>query len=85
MTDQAIDLHHKLTLFNDPWSPRTVTKLQIDLPDGTVTLEPEQMFIVPKGVQCRPRAGGEVHVLLIEPTGTANSGDVQTAAPRRVI
>ena len=60
-------------------------ELQIDLPDGTVTLGPGQLFIVPKGVQHRPRAVGEVHLLLIEPTGTPNSGDVQTAAPRRVI
>jgi len=60
-------------------------ELQIDLPDTTVTLGPGQMFIVPKGVQHRPRAVGEVHLLLIEPTGTPNSGDVQTAVPRRVI
>ncbi len=63
-------------------------ELQIDLrggPEGTVTLGPGQMFIVPKGIEHRPRAVGEVHLLLIEPTGTPNSGDVQTAAPRRVI
>ena len=63
-------------------------ELQIDLrggQEGTVTLGPGQMFIVPKGVEHRPRAVGEVHLLLIEPTGTPNSGDVQTAAPRRVI
>ena len=63
-------------------------ELQIDLrggQEGTVTLGPGQMFVVPKGVEHRPRAVGEVHLLLIEPTGTPNSGDVQTAAPRRVI
>ncbi len=63
-------------------------ELQIDLrggQEGTVTLGPGQMFIVPKGVEHRPRAVGEVHLLLIEPTGTPNSGDVQTAAPRRLI
>ena len=60
-------------------------ELQIDLPDGTVTLRPGQMFIVPKGVEHRPRAAGETHLLLIEPTGTPNSGDVQTAAPRRMV
>jgi mannose-6-phosphate isomerase-like protein (cupin superfamily) len=118
MTYQAIDLQHKLTLFNDHWSPRTVAEynghdvmvvkvqgeftwhshgdtddfflvlhgeLQIDLPDGTVTLGPGQMFIVPKGMQHRPRAVGEAHLLLIEPSGTPNSGDVMTAAPRRKI
>jgi mannose-6-phosphate isomerase-like protein (cupin superfamily) len=64
-------------------------ELQIDLRTGlhesTVTLGPGQMFIVQKGVEHRPRAVGEAHLLLIEPTGTPNSGDVQTAAPRRVI
>jgi len=32
-----------------------------------------------------PVAEDEVHMLLIEPTGTPNSGDPKTAAPRRVI
>lgn len=64
-------------------------ELQIDLRTGlhesTVALGPGQRFIVPKGIEHRPRAVGEAHLLLIEPTGTPNSGDVQTAAPRRVI
>jgi len=60
-------------------------RLHIDLPDGTVTLGPGQMFVVPRGVQHRPWAEEEVHMLLIEPTGTPNSGDVATAAPRRVL
>jgi mannose-6-phosphate isomerase-like protein (cupin superfamily) len=60
--------------------------LDIDLEDGsTVSLAPGQLYIVPKGVQHRPRARGEAHILLIEPTGTPNSGDPLTAAPRRVI
>jgi mannose-6-phosphate isomerase-like protein (cupin superfamily) len=60
-------------------------RLHIDLPDGTVTLGPGQMFVVPRGVQHRPWAEAEVHMLLIEPTGTPNSGDAATAAPRRVL
>ncbi|WP_338765606.1 cupin domain-containing protein [Massilia sp. METH4] len=60
--------------------------LEIDLEGGaTVTLAPGQMYIVPKGVRHRPRARDEAHILLIEPTGTPNSGDPLTAAPRRVI
>jgi mannose-6-phosphate isomerase-like protein (cupin superfamily) len=58
----------------------------IDLPDNiTVQLNPGQLFVVPKGVLHRPRAEEEAHILLIESTGTPNSGDVATAAPRRVI
>jgi mannose-6-phosphate isomerase-like protein (cupin superfamily) len=60
-------------------------RLHIDLPDGTVTLGPGQMFVVPRGVQHRPWAEEEVHMLLIEPTGTPNSGNAATAAPRRVL
>jgi mannose-6-phosphate isomerase-like protein (cupin superfamily) len=60
--------------------------LEIDLEDGsTVTLHPGQLYVVPRGMRHRPRAEAEVHILLIEPTGTPNSGDALTAAPRRVI
>ncbi len=57
--------------------------LDIQLRDRTVTLGPGQMYIVPKGVEHRPVAKEEVHLLLIEPTGTSNTGDVRTAAPRK--
>jgi mannose-6-phosphate isomerase-like protein (cupin superfamily) len=50
-------------------------ELIIQLRDGNVTLKPGQLFIVPKGVEQCPIAEGEVHVLLIEPTGVVNSGD----------
>ena len=46
---------------------------------------PGEMFIVPKGVQHRPRAEAECKVLLIEPKGEPNSGDadrVPAAKPR---
>ncbi len=58
--------------------------LRIELRDRTVTLQPGEMFIVPKGVEHRPVAEEEVHILLIEPTGTPNSGDPATAAPRKL-
>jgi mannose-6-phosphate isomerase-like protein (cupin superfamily) len=56
--------------------------LDIELRDRTVTLNPGELFVVPKGVEHRPVARGEVHILLIEPTGTPNTGDAATAAPR---
>jgi mannose-6-phosphate isomerase-like protein (cupin superfamily) len=58
--------------------------LDIELRDGTVHLEAGEMYIVPKGVEHRPVASEEAHVLLIEPTGTPNTGDAQTAQPRRL-
>lgn len=59
--------------------------LDIELRDGTVRLEPGDLYVVPAGVEHRPVAHGEVQLLLMEKTGTPNSGDPATAAPRRVI
>lgn len=60
--------------------------LEIDLDDGTtVTLGPGQLYVVPQGVRHRPRAPLEAHIVLIERTDIPNSGDLATAAPRRVI
>jgi mannose-6-phosphate isomerase-like protein (cupin superfamily) len=59
-------------------------RLDIELRDRTVTLGPGEMYVVPKGVEHRPVAQEEVHLLLIEPTGTPNTGDKATAAPRRL-
>jgi mannose-6-phosphate isomerase-like protein (cupin superfamily) len=41
------------------------------------------MYVVPKGVEHRPVAREEAHLLLIEPTGTPNTGNAATAAARR--
>ena len=60
-------------------------ELTIELRDGSVTLRAGDLFVVPKGVEHRPVAKEEVHILLIEPSGTANTGDPATAAARRVI
>jgi mannose-6-phosphate isomerase-like protein (cupin superfamily) len=60
-------------------------ELDIELRDRTVTLRPGELFVVPKGVEHRPVAREEVHLLLIEPSGTPNTGDAATAAPRKVI
>jgi len=57
--------------------------LDIQLRDRTITLGPGQMYVVPKGVEHCPVAREEVHLLLIEPTGTPNTGNAATAAPRR--
>ncbi len=59
--------------------------LDIELRDRTVTLGSGDLFIVPRGREHRPVARGEVHLLLIEPSGTPNTGDPATAAPRRQV
>jgi mannose-6-phosphate isomerase-like protein (cupin superfamily) len=60
-------------------------RLRIELRDGNVELGPGDLYVVPRGVEHRPVADEEAHILLIEPTGTPNTGDVATAAPRTVI
>jgi len=60
-------------------------RLRIELRDGSVELGPGEIYVVPKGVEHRPVADEEAHILLIEPTGTPNTGDAATAAPRIVI
>ena len=50
-------------------------RLTIQLRDGDVTLGPGQLFVVPRGVEHRPVAEGEVCAMLIEPTGVVNTGD----------
>jgi mannose-6-phosphate isomerase-like protein (cupin superfamily) len=59
--------------------------LTIELRDGAVTLGPGELFVVPRGVEHRPVAREEVHLLLLERSGTPNTGDPATAATRRVI
>lgn len=54
-------------------------RLKIELPDGFVELGPGELYVVPKGVEHRPVAEEEVHLLLIENAGTPNTGDESTA------
>jgi mannose-6-phosphate isomerase-like protein (cupin superfamily) len=60
-------------------------ELDIQMRDRIVTLRPGELFVVPKGVEHCPMAREEVHLLLIEPTGTPNTGDAATAAARKLV
>lgn len=52
-------------------------RLVIQLRDEDVVLDAGEMFIVPRGVEHKPVAEEEVHVLLFEPVSTLNTGNVQ--------
>ena len=52
-------------------------RLRMELRDRTILLEPGEMLVVPRGVEHRPVAEGEVHVLLFEPAATLNTGNVR--------
>lgn len=47
--------------------------------DGCIVLRAGQMAVVPKGVEHKPHAYGEVKLLLIEPRGVVNTGDGATS------
>jgi len=61
-------------------------QLDIHLPDGKVTLSEGEMYVVPKGVEHKPVAEDECHILLIEPAGTVNTGETvnERTAPNDV-
>ena len=47
----------------------------IEFQNGQVVLKKGEMFVVPKGMEHKPYAESECHVLLIEPRGLVNTGD----------
>ena len=51
-------------------------RLVIKLRDGEVTIDPGQFVIIPRGVEHMPVAAEEVHVVLLEPKSTRNTGNV---------
>ena len=59
--------------------------LAIQLRDGEVRLGPGDLYVVPKGVEHRPVAAEETHLLLIEPYGTPNTGDPATVGVKLAI
>jgi mannose-6-phosphate isomerase-like protein (cupin superfamily) len=53
--------------------------LKIEFRDRTVTLGPGEAIVVPRGVEHRPVADEEVEVMLFEPAGVRNTGNVEHA------
>ena len=51
-------------------------QLTLELRDRTVILNEGEFFIVPKGVDQKPIAKEETHLLLFEPLSTKHTGDV---------
>ena len=51
-------------------------QLEIQFRNGSVLLNEGEMFVVPKGLEHKPVAAQECHILLVEPVGTVNTGDI---------
>jgi mannose-6-phosphate isomerase-like protein (cupin superfamily) len=52
--------------------------LTIEFADGEVALDEGEFLIVPRGVEHRPAAANEAHILLLEPATTLNTGNVHS-------
>lgn len=52
-------------------------RLVIEFRDKDVVLEEGEFLVIPKGVEHRPVAEEECWVMLFEPVGTLNTGNVQ--------
>jgi mannose-6-phosphate isomerase-like protein (cupin superfamily) len=64
-------------------------ELTIHLRTGPIVLRAGEMFIIPRGLEHRPVASEEAHVMLFEPAGTLNTGNVRNEltvdAPERFV
>jgi len=62
--------------------------LRLEFRDGEVMLSPGEFYIVPRGVEHRPVAQEEAHLLLFEPAHTLNTGTIRNERtvenPRRI-
>ena len=52
-------------------------QIEIHLRDQIVTVPQGGCYVVPKGVEHKPVAHGEAHVLMFEPMSTEQSGDTE--------
>jgi mannose-6-phosphate isomerase-like protein (cupin superfamily) len=50
-------------------------KFDMEFRDKTVTINEGEFIVVPRGIEHRPNAQEEVHVLLFEPATTLNTGN----------
>jgi hypothetical protein len=81
---EVVNLEDKFARFSEHWSPKILARLN-DYHIKAVKLrgefvwhkhdDPDELFLVTKGVEHQPVAGEECEVLLIEPAGTPNTGD----------
>jgi len=53
-------------------------RFTLELRDGSVEIEEGEFVIVPRGIDHRPVADEECHIMLFEPVTTLNTGNVRT-------
>lgn len=57
--------------------------LKMELRDKTIEIYPNEFIIIPRGVEHKPSAENEVHLMLFEPVSTLNTGDKQNEFTRK--
>ena len=53
-------------------------KMQMNLRDKVIELNPGEMIVIPKGVEHKPASEEGYKAILIEPEGVSNTGDVDS-------
>jgi mannose-6-phosphate isomerase-like protein (cupin superfamily) len=59
--------------------------LHMRLRKGTVTIQPGQFYIVPRGVEHQPYAAEELEVVLFEPATTLNTGNIRNEMTKETL
>jgi mannose-6-phosphate isomerase-like protein (cupin superfamily) len=59
--------------------------LKIEFRDKTVSINPGEFIIVPKGIEHKPIADDEVSIMLFEPDTTLNTGDTKGELTRETL
>ena len=57
--------------------------LKIALRDKVLELQPGELVVIPKGIEHKPIAEQEVHVMLIESKTTLSTGDAQNTEDKK--
>jgi len=52
-------------------------EMKIEFEDNTVVLKEGEMYVVPKGVEHKPYAEEVCKIMIIEPRGVVNTGDIE--------
>jgi mannose-6-phosphate isomerase-like protein (cupin superfamily) len=60
-------------------------QLKMELRDKTITINEGEFIIIPKGVEHKPVAEAEVHIMLFEPASTLNTGEAEESELTRHI
>ena len=60
-------------------------RLRMEFRDRAVEVGPGEMIVVPRGVEHRPVAEVETEMVLFEPAGTLNTGNVENERTKRVL